>query len=117
MASSTAGRARLTKRILEWSQLEAALLVPQLEVLGPDLPNAEARFLCTIACETFPADIISGRATRAATHASYKPAFLHMVCVKNLEMELCFVTIFHLRFLVSSGACSQRALMSWESSE
>lgn len=111
------GGARLTKGMLEWSQLEAALLIPQLEVSGPDLQNAEAGFLCAIACETSPADIVGGRAIRAATRASYKPVFLHMARAKNLEVELCFVTIFHLHFLISLGACSQRALVSWESSE
>ena len=117
VASSAAGRARLAKGMLEWSRLEAALLILQLEVSGPDLGNAEAGFLCAVACETSPADIVGGRAVRAATHASYKPVFLHRAHAKNLEMELCFVTILHLRFLVSSGACSQRALVSWESSE
>lgn len=38
-----------------------------------------------------------------------------MAHAKNMEMELCFVTVFPLRFLISSGACSQRALVSWES--
>jgi len=70
MASSTAGRARLTKGMLEWSQLEAALLIPQLEVSGPDLPNTEAGFLCAVTSGTSPADIAGGRAVGAATRAS-----------------------------------------------
>lgn len=80
MASGAVGRARLTKWSLEWSQLEAALLLLQQEVSGPDLQNAEAGFLRTTACEASPADLIGARAVRAATHTSYTSLMAHGTC-------------------------------------